>query len=133
MRKIIGGLLLGSMLLGSLLLFSAVYAEESDPMTKQPDAFLNTPILPLRDNYCSSVMVISPKSRAEDFLHAFDLLKKEKVGKVFFRFSDGSVVTNVQEMTLLTNGTMFLLKVTSNQGVAYRFVLIEDLLEIGHS
>jgi len=80
-----------------------------------------------------SYMMISPSSRAMDFLQAFEMLRKEKTaGKVYFQLADGSTISHIIDMTLLPHSTLFLFHFNSPQGIRFQFVRIEDILNISY-
>jgi hypothetical protein len=105
------------------------------PQTPFPNEGENVAPPPSMHNAATgSCMMISPADRALDFEQAFELLRKEKTtGKVFFQLSDGSIISNVIEMTLLPNSTLFLLRFNSQQGIRFQVVKIEEIKTISYS
>ncbi len=80
-----------------------------------------------------SYMMIPPASRAMDYLTAFESLRKEKsTGKVYFQLTDGSMISNVIDMTLMPNSTLILFRFNSSQGIRFQVVKVEDILNIGY-
>lgn len=90
-------------------------------------------VVPIKEKDSNhSFMMIDAKSRAQDFLKAYDLLKREKASaRVFFKLTNGSIITNIVDISLFEGNTLFLFKVSSLQGVKYAVVPIEELQEIG--
>lgn len=80
-----------------------------------------------------STMIIDPKSRADDYKKAFQLLKAEKsTSKVYFQLADGTQISNVIEMELMPSNTLVLFRYTTPQGIKFHVVEIEDILGIMH-
>lgn len=105
------------------------FGEENEVKAKEEKPL----VVPIKDKgSAQSVMMIDAKSRAQDFLKAYDLLKKEKASaRVFYKLTNGNVVTNIVDISLFEGNTLFLFKVSSLQGVKYLVVPIEELQEIG--
>lgn len=80
-----------------------------------------------------SVIVIEPKSRAADFLHAFDLLRKDKPTLKITIRTTNAMLGNVSEVVVSPNGTLLMIKYASSTGTKYQVVPIEELVEIGYS
>jgi hypothetical protein len=75
-------------------------------------------------------IAIQPKMRADDLIKAFELLKKEKpTSKISLR-TPGGILTNITDMSALPNGTLIVVKFTSQQGSKIQFLLIEEIQEI---
>ncbi|MBS0604696.1 MAG: hypothetical protein JSS60_06640 [Verrucomicrobia bacterium] len=88
----------------------------------------------MRGSSMQSYMMISPTARALDFQSAFETMRKEKTtGKVYFQLADGSTISNVIDMTLLPNSTLFLFRFNSSQGIRFQVVKVEDILNISYS
>jgi hypothetical protein len=80
-----------------------------------------------------SMMIIEPGKRAADYKRAWEMLKQEKsTAKVVFELSDGTKIANVIDMTLLPNDTLVVFRYSTNQGIRYEVVAIEDILGIMH-
>lgn len=80
-----------------------------------------------------SVMIIDPKARANDFVQAFDLLRKDKPTlKIGVRTSSGMVM-NVTDITAAPGGTLLWIRVLSNQGTKIQVVPVEEMMEINYS
>lgn len=78
-----------------------------------------------------SYMHISPAQRAQDFQQAFEQLRKEKTaGKVYFQLADGTTISNVIDMNLMSNSTLVMFRFNSSQGVRFQVVKVEDILNI---
>ncbi|MBS0621035.1 MAG: hypothetical protein JSS61_06215 [Verrucomicrobia bacterium] len=80
-----------------------------------------------------SYMLITPQSRAADYLQAFEILRKEKTaGKVFFELRDGSMISNVIEISTLPNSTLLLCRYNSNQGIKFQVIKIEEIATLSY-
>lgn len=111
-----------------LLLFSSAHAAVQT-MTPVAEA-LPSPVSP---NTPSSSLVIDPKMRAQDFKEAFETLRKEKTtGKVFFQLMNGSTVSNIIDMTLMSNSTLILFRFNSTQGIRFQLVKVEEIASISY-
>jgi hypothetical protein len=76
----------------------------------------------------STYMMIPPSARALDFQEAFESLRSEKAaGKLYFELADGSTIGNIIDMKLMSNSTLAIFRYTSNQGIRYQVVKVEDL------
>ncbi|MBS0653588.1 MAG: hypothetical protein JSR39_08730 [Verrucomicrobia bacterium] len=88
---------------------------------------------PAAPNTPSSSLVIDPKMRAQDFKEAFETLRKEKTtGKVFFQLMNGSTVSNIIDMTLMSNSTLILFRFNSTQGIRFQLVKVEEIASISY-
>lgn len=88
---------------------------------------------PATPNTPSSSLVIDPKMRAQDFKEAFETLRKEKTtGKVFFQLMNGSTVSNIIDMTLMSNSTLILFRFNSTQGIRFQLVKVEEIASISY-
>ena len=80
-----------------------------------------------------SSLIIEPKSRALDYVQAFELLRREKPTlKINIQTSSGTLA-NVVELSSADNGTLMLVKIPFTQGTKYQIVPIEDIKEIAYS
>ncbi len=81
--------------------------------------------------FITTYMMISPSARALDFQEAFEQLRKEKsAGKVYFELADGTIISNVIDMTMMSNSTLVMLRFNSNQGIRFQVVKVEDILNL---
>ncbi len=81
-----------------------------------------------------SMMVIDPKARALDFQQAYEMLRKEKTAnKVQFMLINGKTISNIIDMTILSNGSLILFKFNSPQGIKFQVIPIESIEAITHS
>ena len=120
----------GSIVLAALALFAQEQEKVENKEEKEPKAiaFPTDKTKPQR-----SIMIIDPKARGEDFVKAFDLLKRDKPSsRIFYRLFNGQTIANIIELSLIDNGTLVLFKVTTTQGLKYLVVSTEDIQEIGH-
>jgi hypothetical protein len=82
----------------------------------------------------SKSVCIDPKARAMDFQQAFELLRKEKTAnKVQFVLDNGKTISNIVDIVILSNGSMILFKINSQQGIKYEVVPVENIESISHS
>ena len=78
-------------------------------------------------------MAIDPKLRACDYKEVFECLRKEKApNQVYIKLSDGSMLTNIIDMSATTNSTVFLLKYNTPQGIKIKAIELERIHGIGY-
>lgn len=78
-------------------------------------------------------MAIDPKLRASDYKEVFDCLRKEKAqNKVYVKLADGSMVTNIIDMSAMGNSTVFLLKYNTPRGIKIQAIELELIHGIGY-
>ena len=112
-----------------LLLASSLPAQEA-PHPEKAAAVAAAVVAPEVDK---SVLFIDPKSRAADYVQAFELLRKDKPSiKINLRAAGGTNL-NISELTASSSGTLLFAKVPSNSGSKYLIVPIEEILEIAYS
>lgn len=79
------------------------------------------------------VMSIDPKMRAADLMQAFETLRREKTtAKVVFQLASGKTITNIIEMTLMTNGSVILFRYNTSQGIQLQVVPTEEIVSLYH-
>ncbi len=77
------------------------------------------------------VILIEPSKRAQDFAQAYEIIKKGKSPQnILFHLSDGRKISNVSELSPMTNGTLILFKITTNMGSKFELISIENILGI---
>lgn len=80
-------------------------------------------------SHTQNMMMINPAFRALDLQQAFEMLRKEKTtGKVYFQLTDGSTISNIIDMTLMSNSTLILFRFNSTQGIRFQVVKVEDIV-----
>ena len=80
-----------------------------------------------------SIIVIEPKARAQDYIQAFDQLRKDKPTlKIMVRLTNGVALT-VSELSATSGGTLLLMKSLSSQGTRIQVVPVEEIMEITYS
>jgi hypothetical protein len=105
------------------------HAANQAPETAEPQNSSANTLPPETKSY----MMIDPQSRAMDFQQAYEFLRKEKTpNKVFFQIADGSMISNIIDMTIMANGTMILFKFNSPQGIKLQFVPLENIVSVNH-
>ncbi len=108
-----------------ILLASTSFAQE----TKKED---KAPIISM-EQVSRSVMVIDPKARAHDFAGAFDALRKDKpTFKIMVQTAAGTF-TGVTDLSILSGGTLVLIKFTTSQGSRMQVIPVEQIVEINYS
>ncbi len=111
------------------LISTTLFAEEKMEEKEKQEKPL---VVPVKTGE-KSVMMIDAKDRAGDFLKAYSLLKQEKASaRIFFKLTNGTIITNIVDLSLFQGNTLFLFKVSSLQGVKYTVVPIEEIQEIGN-
>lgn len=77
---------------------------------------------------------LDPKSRARDYVQAFEILRKEKsVSRVYFKTISGTLLQNIMEMTPMENGSLILFKLNTPQGIKYQVVKVEEIVTLHHN
>ena len=99
------------------------------PLVPTPKTTTEIPPPLLKSTAAESYFSIPLKERALDLQQAFDLLKREKTtGKVYFQLVDQTVISNILEMTLLSNSSLILFRYNTNtQGIKIQVVKVEDI------
>ena len=114
-----------------LLVSHALMAQEAPAPEKKPP--LQLPSAAVSVN-AKTIMEIDSKSRASDYLQAFELLRKEKPTlKIMIRTASGLTLMNVTEISVAQNNTLFFIRYISSQGNKIQILPIEDLTEINYS
>lgn len=76
----------------------------------------------------SEIMIITPESRAQDIVSAFQFLRKMSAGtKIAVKLTNGSLLTEIMDMEVMPGGTMIIFKVTTMKGQQYRVEKIENI------
>ncbi len=97
------------------------------------DAQETRPLGSLTPSAKHNSMAIDPKQRAYDYKEAFELLRKEKApSKVCIKLIDGSAISNIIDMNMMGNSTVFLLKYNSPQGIKIQAVELELIQGVGY-
>ncbi len=109
------------------LLANALFAQEAP---KSPPASAS-PLVSTTTN--KSVIVIDPKARANDYVQAFDFLRKDKPTLKIAVHTTSAAIQNVTDITATSGGTLLLLKIFSNQGTRTQIVPVEEIMEINYS
>lgn len=114
------------------MIFSAVLAAQepapSADKTQPAPAVAASAVSEMR-----SSLLIDPKSRAHDFVQAFELLRREKPATKINIQTPNGPIANIQELSVADNGTLMMVKVPFTQGTKYVIVPIEDIQEIAYS
>lgn len=114
------------------LLFSqALFANES-PLEKK--AAPAASIAAAKTSQPGSFFVIDPKTRATDYVQAFDFLRKDKPTlKIRILLSNGQELSQVTDLSTTHGGSLLLAKYLSNQGTKYQIIPVEELGELSYS
>ncbi|HSX26963.1 MAG TPA: hypothetical protein VLE89_08170 [Chlamydiales bacterium] len=108
------------------LLSTALLAQEAPPTPTTTTAAAMTE--------SKSILVIEPKSRANDYIQAFDMLRKDKPTlKIAIHIGGGTMLENVTEVATVKNGTLLMIKYASSSGTKYQVVPIEEIAEMSYS
>jgi len=76
----------------------------------------------------SEVMIINPETRAKDLQESFDYLKKmSPASKLAVKLVNGTTISEILDMKLMTGGTMIIFRTNSIQGQKFQVVKIEDI------
>ncbi|MBS0615144.1 MAG: hypothetical protein JSR58_01160 [Verrucomicrobia bacterium] len=80
-----------------------------------------------------SHIMIDLKQRATDYREAFELLKKEKgAAKVYFELAEGTKISNIIDMTLMSSGHLILFKFNTQQGIKQQVVPVEQIAQLSY-
>lgn len=110
-----------------LLLANVILAQEA-PKVPMPTAPVVT-----ATNSDKSVIVIDSKARTNDFVQAFDMLRKDKPTLKIMVRTSSTTFQNVTDIAAAPGGTLLLIKVLSNQGPRIQIVPVEEMMEINYS
>ena len=117
----------------ALLIASTVGHAADQTASSKDTTQLTAPPQQLMNSSMPSYMLVTPVSRALDFQQAFEMLRKEKTtGKVFFKLADGSMLSNIIDMTILSNSTLILFHFSSSEGIRSQVVKVEDIQSISY-
>jgi len=109
-----------------LLLSGALFAQDAAP-TQAAAA-------PASTMMNRSIIMIDPKGRANDYVQAFDFLRKDKPTlKIMVRIMNNMTLANVTEITPMQSGTLLIIKFMSNSGSKVQIVPIEEIMELNYS
>ena len=76
---------------------------------------------------------IDPKFRALDYLHVFEAIRKEKpANKVCIQLMNGLTLTNIIDMQVMPNNTMFMFRFNTPQGIKLQAIELELVQSIGY-
>jgi hypothetical protein len=115
-----------------LLLAAALNAQEPAPTPPAPTLPAAPMVSSMSDS--KSFMMIDPKVRANDYVQAFDLLRRDKPTlKIVLRTSSGMTYFNVTDLSITHGGTLFLVKFLSNQGSKTQILPVEEIVELAYS
>ena len=81
----------------------------------------------------ASIIVIEPKSRAEDLAQAFNTLRKDKPSLRITVTGTYGILHGVTELQASEGGTLVLIKMLSTQGSQTIIVPVEQIVEIGYT
>jgi hypothetical protein len=113
-----------------LLLTATIFAQEA---RKMPAAPQTVPTVAAAVSNEKSILLIEPKARANDFVQAFDMLRKDKPTlKIMLRTSN-HLIMNVTDVTASSGGTLLYIKMLSNQGARIQIIPVEEMMEISYS
>lgn len=80
-----------------------------------------------------SIIMITPKERADDLKKAFEFLRGEKsASKVLVTFKGDKKISNVIDMKMMPEKTIFIFRYSTPQGIKFQVAPIEDIVSIEH-
>ncbi len=91
------------------------------------------PAAPISSTESKSILTIDPKARANDYVQAFDLLRKDKPSLKMIVRTTNTLFTGVTDLSVSSGGTLLFVKILSNQGIQTQIVPVEQILEINYS
>ena len=101
--------------------------------TTTPHATIPHPAATKESAPSKGYLLIDVKQRAEDFVKALEILKKDKPSsRIFFKLEDGTTISNIMEIKPLSNGTLLLFKISTIQGIKTLVIMTENISELGH-
>ena len=78
-------------------------------------------------------MTIDPKLRAFDYKEAFEILKKEKAPhKVCLNLLDGTCISNIIDLNVMGNSTIFLVRFNTPQGIKTNAIELGLIQSVGY-
>lgn len=114
------------------IFFLSLFLLQAEPTAKAPTQMEKKAVAQMAEN-TKSVMLIDPKSRADDYKAAFNVLKQEKsTSKVVFDLADGQKISNVIDMTMMPNNTIVIFRYSTPKGIKFQAVEIENIVGIMH-
>ncbi len=80
----------------------------------------------------TSVVIVDPLVRAQDFKEAFNYLNQYKAGSpIFFALQNGEKLYNVLDLSVMKGGSIVIFKMNSIQGQKIKVVKTEDIVSLG--
>lgn len=116
----------------ALFAFPLFGEEKGQPLEKSPSTQAPFPALMGNDGTDRSFLTIDPKNRSNDYVQAYEILRKDKPTlKIGLKTASG-IFSNVTDISASQNGTLLFVKTLSNQGTKLVIVPIEEILEIAY-
>lgn len=108
------------------LCLGSLHGEEAPPQPAAP--------APMQESSPAGLQfTVEPKSRALDYIQAFNYLRQEKTaGKVAFLLKDGSTINNIIDIHLMDQGSLLILRYNSGQGIKFRVLGLEEIQRLEH-
>ncbi|OGN59713.1 MAG: hypothetical protein A3F40_04585 [Chlamydiae bacterium RIFCSPHIGHO2_12_FULL_27_8] len=104
-----------------------IIQEEKTDVSKDVAVSQNT-IKALTDSTNKSIMIIDIDKRTQDIINVFNNLKKEfSYAQISIKLYDGTILTNISDITPAQDGTMIILKQNTNQGTKQFAFFTEDI------
>lgn len=110
-------------------LATSLVAQEAEKPPATPPPATNFPLTP----QSKSLITLDAKARANDYVHAFDMLKKDKPTLKIMVRTTSNTFSNVTDIAATQGGTLLLVKLLSTQGSRIQIVPIEEIVEINYS
>jgi hypothetical protein len=77
-----------------------------------------------------ATILIQAKARADDLVQAFAAFKKEKpTYRIAARLANGSSLTDIIELTAMSQGTLFIAKISTAMGIKTQLVSVNDIID----
>lgn len=80
----------------------------------------------------SSVMMIEPQTRAQDFKEAFTYLSQYKAGSpLYFELESKEKLYGVTDISMMKGGSLVIFKMNTTSGAKFRVIKTENIISIG--
>lgn len=77
-----------------------------------------------------ATILIQAKARADDLVQAFEAFKKEKpTYRIAARLSNGGSLSDILELSAMTNGTLFIVKISTTTGPKTQILSVDDIVD----
>ena len=121
----------------TILIAALILAQQASPFTQTkmipipkeaPAAAKETP--PPSALSDKATILIQAKARADDLIQAFTAFKKEKpTYRIAARLANGSSLSDIVELTAMSQGTLFIAKISTAMGIKTQLVSVNDIVD----